>query len=54
MVMRGTRSEGGIADGDSGVVKGGGVWFSDGEGMETGAMGAQPSKANNIKADANK
>jgi hypothetical protein len=52
--MRGTRSEGGIADGDSGVGEGAGAESVGREVMETGLMEEQPGMANNTKIKANK
>ena len=49
--MRGTRSEGGILGVESGVVSGAGVGASGKEGVESGALGAQPKNASNISAD---
>ena len=50
--MRGTRSEGGIVDVDSGVVEGVGVESTGGEGVEAGVLGAQLKNANSINVDA--
>ncbi len=51
MVMRGTRSEGGVLDVESGVVAGVGVESIGRDGVESGALGAQLNNASTISVD---